>query len=641
MEDAGLRLDAGERDSGLRGRDGFTSPEGGERHRRVEAGGAAPMSGAGAAPTHGGGAAPTHGADAESAAADVQPDLAIDTRSYDWRVFDESGWVYLLPPLRGSRLLCVDPVGNVAHRLASEGADVTVVVAEGSPPWDAALLDPALRPTIHRLCFVGPEDVAGAGPEPARYDGLVFHDLAASHVSKQHVPALVRMLRGLARHLDAEAFVYIGARRLWSPWRLFASSGNDAGQAGNRGVTRRQLVDLVRAAGARTHEEHPYLLSGPNLVEVLGPRGYRSMKNRERPAERVKEMLLGPWLATYLAPGLGVVAYVGQRRASVIDLVRSRLASPGGQPHRPRPTLRQCLVLHAGKVVLGLGPPAVGASPVTVVLTGEAVAIRRREAEAVSLAGLAALPPRLSSLVPQWLGRIDVQGVQAFVQSTRPGVTCDQPVPFLRTVTHAAADYLVELHRQTSNRTDRSRLPALMSALCTAGIERIPGLWESLSRLRETIGSSAAQLDFPLVWMHGDFKVENVMYDQRSGALTGVIDWELSMPKGLPLLDLLYLLAFNRMIRGQNRFEAFRALSLGEGLDQEECDLISDYLRRLEIPEAQRLPLAIAFVCHDIGCRIQWDVLPPAALRRAAGFLDDLRTRLVAWQCSNPSLHRS
>jgi aminoglycoside phosphotransferase (APT) family kinase protein len=274
----------------------------------------------------------------------------------------------------------------------------------------------------------------------------------------------------------------------------------------------------------------------------------------------------------------------------------------------------------------------------TVIVTGEAVAIRRREAEETSLTGLAAtLPAGLATLVPQWLGRFDVEGAQAFVQSTRPGVTCDVDVPFLSTVTRAAAACLADLHRHTRDRSQPLRPATLMSSLCIAASERIPGLSGSLSGLREAIEESAAKLDFPLVWMHGDFKIENVMYDPGSGALTGVIDWELSMPAGLPLLDLLYLCTFNRMIRGQSRLDAFRALSLGEGLEEEEREMISDYLNRLGIHDAQRLPLGIAFVCHDIGCRIQWDVVPADALREASQFLDELCACLLAWQGTPPS----
>ena len=558
---------------------------------------------------------------------------AIDTRSYDESVFDASGWIYLLPPLRGSRLICIDAVGNVAHRLAAEGAEVTVVVPDGQAPWAAEYLDSTLRPTFDSLRFAGPDAIAGAwnDPTPRASDGVVVHDLHGTSVRAADVPAMIRLLRGLVRHLDARAFVYVGALRRWSPWNLRGRSGGTEASARQRGVSRRGHFDLVRAAGAVRADEHPYLLSGPGLTEIIGTRGYRSSKNRELRAERAKEFLLRPGLARHLTPGAGLVGHLGKPRESVIDLSRTRIAYADKDPGACRPVITQCLVLHAGKVILGLKPPAPSDAAMTVVLARGGVAVRRREVEAASLSALAGLPDRLAGLLPRYLGRVEVEGVQAFIQSTRPGVTCDLDLPGLAGLTRRAADFLVDLHEQTRQASTPSHAAALICSLCTAAMLRAPQVADSLLALRTAVEICAGELDFPLVCMHGDFKIENVMYDQRSGALTGVIDWELSMPKGLPLLDLLYLLAFNRMIRRQSRTAALGALTVGDALEQEERDLSSIYLRRLGIPECQRLPLAVAFLCHDIGCRIQFDDLPPAAIQSATEFIDGLRERLLDW----------
>ena len=561
---------------------------------------------------------------------------AIDTRSYDETVFDASGWIYLLPPLLGSRLICIDAVGSVAHRLAAEGAEVTVVVPHGQAPWAAEYLDSSLRPTVDRLRFASPDGIAAAWHDatPRLCDGFVVHDLHGSTVRAADVPAMIRLLRGLVRHLDARAFVYVGALRRWSPWRLSGSSGGSGASARQRGVSRRRHFDLVHAAGAARADEHPYLLSGPGLTEIIGSCGYRSTKNRELRAERAKEFLLRPGLARHLAPGAGIVGHLGKPRESVIDLLRTRIEYADKRPGACRPVLAQCLVLHAGKVILGLRAPAPSGVALTVVMARDDVAVRRREVEAASLVALADLPDlpdRLAALLPRYLGRIDVEGVQAFVQSTRPGVTCDLDLPGLSSLTRRAADFLVDLHEQTRDPATPSHAATLICSLCTAAMLRAPQLSDSLLALRTAVEKCAGQLNVPLVCMHGDFKIENVMYDQRSGALTGMIDWELSMPKGLPLLDLLYLLAFNRMIRGQSRSAALGALTAGDTLEQQERDLTSRYLRRLGIPECQRLPLAIAFLCHDIGCRIQFDDLPPDAVRSAKEFIDGLRVRLLAW----------
>lgn len=558
----------------------------------------------------------------------------IDTRSYDESVFDASGWIYLLPPLHGSRLICIDAVGNVAHRLAAEGAEVTVVVPDGQAPWASEYLDSAIRPTVDQLRFAGPDGIAVAWHDapPRPCDGVIVHDLDGSTIRTADVPAMVRLLRGMVRHLDAQAFVYVGALRRWSPWRLSGRLAGSRTSGRQRGVSRRCHFDLVYAIGAIRVDEHPYLLSGPALTEIIGSCGYRSTKNRELRTERAKEFLLGPRLAPLLAPGAGVVGYLGNKRESVIDLFRTQAGDPNQSAQAGRPVLAQCLVLHAGKVILGLRAPTSAGVAMTVVLARDDVAVRRREVEADSLLALVDLPGRLAGLLPRYMGRFEVGGVQAFVQSTLPGVTCDLDLPVLAGLTQRAADFLVDLHEQTRDPSKPSHAVTLICSLCTAAMLRAPQLSDSLLALRTTIELCAGEVDVPLVCMHGDFKIENVMYDQGDGALTGVIDWELSMPKGLPLLDLLYLLGFNRMIRGQSRSAALGALTVGDAVEPEERELISNYLRRLGIAECQRLPLAIAFLCHDIGCRIQFDDLPQEAARSANEFLDGLRACLSAWR---------
>jgi hypothetical protein len=558
----------------------------------------------------------------------------IDTGSYDAKVLDASGWIYLLPPLRGSRLLCIDAVGNVAHRLAAEGAEVSVVLPDARTRWKAEFLNPSSRPSARRVRFAdqdgGNGDWRQSPPRP--YDGIVLHDLQGTIIRGRTLPAVVRMLQGLSRHLGSQAFIYVGALQCWSPWLVGRSLRAVGSPSGRKGASRRQLHGLMHALGTGCVDEYPYLLSGADVVEIIGARGYRSTKNRELRVERVKEMILRPGLAQRFSPAVGLVGFTGARQAGIIDLLRDRLDYPGREPGDGRPTLAECLVLHAGKVILGLRCRGAANPDLTVAMTQDFLAVRRRETEAATLLALAALPDCVSGLLPKSLGRLEVEGVHAFVLTTRPGVTCDLVIPRIATVTRQAAAFLVDLHRHTRLACEPLGCASKIAALCTAAMERLPLLKDSLLALHEAIETCAGAFDFPLVCMHGDFKIENVMYDAGTGALTGVIDWELAQLDGLPLLDLLYLLAFNRMIHGQSRFEAFRALSLGDGLEQVELDLISGYLEQLDIPAAQRLPLAVAFVCHDMGCRMQFDDLPANAPPAVEAFLAELRGRLLAWR---------
>ena len=53
-------------------------------------------------------------------------------------------------------------------------------------------------------------------------------------------------------------------------------------------------------------------------------------------------------------------------------------------------------------------------------------------------------------------------------------------------------------------------------------------------------------------WIHGDYSPENILVDPQRNQITGILDWELSTPNDLPLLDLMHLLISLRMNKTQS-----------------------------------------------------------------------------------------
>lgn len=66
----------------------------------------------------------------------------------------------------------------------------------------------------------------------------------------------------------------------------------------------------------------------------------------------------------------------------------------------------------------------------------------------------------------------------------------------------------------------------------------------ALERVSARMRAAFVGKPWPLHLVHGDFKAGNVLVD-RSGAVTGVIDWDMWEEKGLPLQDLLVLFAYD------------------------------------------------------------------------------------------------
>jgi hypothetical protein len=102
-----------------------------------------------------------------------------------------------------------------------------------------------------------------------------------------------------------------------------------------------------------------------------------------------------------------------------------------------------------------------------------------------------------------------------------------------------------------------------------------------------------------------------------------VIDWEHSEPEGLPLLDLWYLLIYNRAIRsGIHFFPAIDDLFPPRRLDPSEEALCAGYARELGIPAAALPPLVGALVAHHCGRRIIYNPRNEAMMKRIVDAVD-------------------
>jgi Ser/Thr protein kinase RdoA (MazF antagonist) len=264
----------------------------------------------------------------------------------------------------------------------------------------------------------------------------------------------------------------------------------------------------------------------------------------------------------------------------------------------------------------------------------------RRRREAALLSRLAALPADIANRIPRFYFEEEAGGAQVFVLQEFPGVTLDAPGAGLRTATREAAQFLLRLHMAT-------RRPARLTAASAIGMfgaafetarERYPALVSTLKRLEEVLQNALTGADLPLVWMHGDFKIENIVIDERTHRLLGVIDWEHSEPEGLPLLDLWYLILYNRQIeRGVDFLAVMQDFLPPRQFTSEEASICSEYVRTLEIPSRLVPALAGAMILHHVTRRVKYD-------SNDTGVMDSLRALLnkaMAWiegaQISSPT----
>ena len=108
--------------------------------------------------------------------------------------------------------------------------------------------------------------------------------------------------------------------------------------------------------------------------------------------------------------------------------------------------------------------------------------------------------------------------------------------------------------------------------------------------------------NFPVVFMHGDAKLENFVLNKNYEVI-GIIDFELSEIRGFPLLDLFYLIAYNHLMTNDARFDVVYRKLVENDLLAYEQEMIDACCQRYGISDYQRKVLELIFFMHHYAKR--------------------------------------
>jgi aminoglycoside phosphotransferase (APT) family kinase protein len=508
-----------------------------------------------------------------------------------------SGWCHLLPARSGQRVLCVDRGDGHA----------TLAVSRRYREVVAVPLDPDDRETIADLVrFAGLHNVEVLPDLEQARDQAPFEGLVAMLVgaSRPHGGAEPREhLLQRASQLVAGGFVFLG----FSNSHSYQIRRPREAYAGRRS----QLAAIAKG------EERPHLRAWPTILhdgevhEVL----HRTSRlpRQSGGGEALKHFLHRRPLRSVMAPGYLILAQKEPVQTEVAAILHAAGTSSEA--------LERHLVLDNKTVLVTGDSPSRKASAVVVPFDAVGRSRRSREAGILELAGR--LPLSLRQLFPQPMGAGEHDGQAWFAMSRIAGTFPDRTSANLDRFTAAAAEKLLQLHLHTARETriDRATYERLTGELFGTAMQRHPRFAASLQALDRALCRRLEGRTLPLVWMHGDYKIENVAFDSRTGAPVGIIDWELGRVDGYPLVDLGYLLGYNRMLRCKQPFSEAGVAVLRERSTGAEKTLWNRYVEAMALPPDLLQPLAALAIVHAVGERLHFDLADGASRRQFASLL--------------------
>ncbi len=311
--------------------------------------------------------------------------------------------------------------------------------------------------------------------------------------------------------------------------------------------------------------------------------------------------------AALRASTFGVIASKDASSISLIDsvLAESARTLAGGSPLVPERLVFAC---PNGLTVLTGDEGPQGRLIIRIPFDKQSV--DRNEVNRRALEALESGDSSLSRSIPRHVLSGQVSGQRYFVESAVAGeaaAVCLRGKARSETVS-AALSWITDLHRATAQRrpADPALLERLVAVPVTRAFEalRFPERRAGFERLRQLLTAALASERIPLVHVHGDYSVDNVLLSGSPLGVTGVFDWDLAEPEGLPLLDVLYFLATAaRTLTGQPIGAVFVNQIFPLRFDQTAHAALERYCHALDIPERLLAPLSVLAWLHHAGVR--------------------------------------
>ena len=458
-------------------------------------------------------------------------------------------------------------------------------------------------------------------------DAFVLHDLSGEVLNSTCRSELRNLFTMVNRSLKPGGFCYLGFRNAYSLSRIVSFW-----RANNR-LRPHEMRDLLGQAGFDLSgmRMHPYLLDQARVLEVLPRQGYTSVKNSRLWRETVKEWCYGRKGARHFSPAYGLVASKIIVASPIFEQLAEKIrALP--KVGKTRLEMTRCQLLWR-KAIISFSTNDDRHGGYVAILTNDPQAIQRREVETVTLKALAWRLPTLHAKLPRVIAQFDMGAYRCFVLSEISGMTIDRACPGTTLATRNAMRFLSELHVATIERNPHSSTKgaAHVETLFSRAVARYPDLSGEFRKLAELVQVRLSKQESLFVWQHGDFKLENVILHSKSLNVAGVIDWELSEEHGLPILDLLYLIAYNRSTREKMRIsDVYRKAILPWKFSGEENRLLQTYEKWVGLNISDKALWATLYMVHDVGVRYTFNLTVPDERARLEQLLHETTAALAS-----------
>lgn len=221
---------------------------------------------------------------------------------------------------------------------------------------------------------------------------------------------------------------------------------------------------------------------------------------------------------------------------------------------------------------------------------------------------IARVVPEVSRLIPESRPLFGVHGWPVHLERKCRGVPVRMTLrdPKLRSTARAhVAEFVNRMCAATLERhaVDEAFVARHYRSKFRAISEVETELAQDLSIVESAAIGFAFGRSMATVRIHGDLTVNNIFVDPATNAITGLIDWETSLPASMPFDLIHYLIAECRELDPQPWGVLVARALAGKLFDAEAQKLLSAHLSKLGLEEHDLTPLLVAYWARGVSLR--------------------------------------
>ncbi len=335
-----------------------------------------------------------------------------------------------------------------------------------------------------------------------------------------------------------------------------------------------------------------------NIYESFAPKFYQSNKNNFLLKEKIKGFLLNSKINSLFYPNNIWLINKQETASSLISEISNKLCELSGNTIEFEMNW-STICYKYGKLIFSF----VDKNTIKyAVIAFSQSAVEQRDNELKITAELS----KYKTLKNYFNGLIEkhiICGLNCYIMNENKGLVVDVDNEHLDKMMFNAYSALMNLTLSTySAQTNISTLAGHLSFYFERLIEQAEPYRDKLELIRYFLQKELIISQLPSVCVHGDLKLENFILN-NDYLVSGIIDWELGELEGFPLIDLLYLIVYNRDVSHSENFSQAYISVLNDNLGTDENRMLDDYYLKLSLTEQQKRLLKIIFFIHHYGVR--------------------------------------